>query len=92
MNLSVNTALRYFGEVTEKACKDELKQIFQEKKVLVPVKWEFLCDKQKKQIVQSHMFLKEKLEDGIFCQTESPLGGRWEDSRPHCTVTTCCQP
>lgn len=73
MNLSVNTALRDFGEVAEKACKDELKQLFREKKALVPVKWDTLNDKQKRQIVKSHMFLKETFEDGSFVKLKAHL-------------------
>jgi hypothetical protein len=71
MNLSVNTALRDFGEVADKACEDELKQLFREKRALVPVKWETLNDKQRRQIVKSHMFLKEKFEDGSFVKLKA---------------------
>jgi hypothetical protein len=37
MNLSVNTALRDFGEMANKACEAELVQLFIEKRTLVPV-------------------------------------------------------
>jgi len=81
VNLSVNTTLRDFGEVAQKACEDELKQLFREKKALVPVKWESLNPKQKKQIVKTHMFLKEKFEDGSFVKLKARLvaGGRTQD-------------
>jgi hypothetical protein len=81
MNLSVNTALRDFGEVADKACEDELKQLFREKKALVPVKWETLNDKQKRQIVKSHMFLKQKFKDGSFVKLKARLvaDGRTQD-------------
>ncbi len=81
VNLSVNTTLRDFGEVAQKACEDELKQLFREKKALVPVKWESLNPKQKKQIVKTHMFLKEKFEDGSFVKLKAGLvaDGRTQD-------------
>jgi hypothetical protein len=81
MNLSVNMVLQDFGEVADKACKDELKQLFREKKTLVPVKWETLNDKQKRQTVKSHMFLKEKFEDGSFVKLKARLvaDGRTQD-------------
>jgi len=64
MNLSVGVAVRSFGAVAADACKAELLQLFQEKKALVPVRWDDLDEGQKKKAVCSHMFLKEKFEDG----------------------------
>jgi len=64
MNLSMGVAVRSFGAVAADACKAELLQLFQEKKALVPVRWDDLDEGQKKKAVCSHMFLKEKFEDG----------------------------
>ena len=73
MNLSVNTALRDFGDVADKACESELVQLFMEKKALVPMKWEDLTDDQKEKIVRSHLFLKEKFEAGEFVKLKAHL-------------------
>jgi len=66
MNLSVGAVIRNFGNDARNACKDELLQLFKEKNALVPVKWESLTQAQKGKVVRSHMFLREKYEDGIF--------------------------
>jgi len=66
MNLSVGAAIRNFGDAARSACKAELLQLFREKGALVPVAWESLTEEQKKKAVRSHMFLKEKYEDGKF--------------------------
>jgi len=46
--------------------QDELVQLFKEKKALVPVKWNKLTEAQQKLTVRSHMFLKERFEDGKY--------------------------
>jgi hypothetical protein len=66
MNLSVGAAIRNFGNTAKTACKDELVQLFKEKKAIAPVKWDNLTEDQKKKVVHSHMFLREKYEDGKF--------------------------
>jgi hypothetical protein len=73
MNLSVNTALQDFGDVAEDACKNELVQLFKEKNALVPVKKQDLSEEQLKKVVRSHMFLKEKFEDGTFIKLKACL-------------------
>jgi hypothetical protein len=73
MNLSVNTAFQGFGAVAEDACKNELVQLFKEKSVLIPVKREDLSQDQLKKVVRSHMFLKEKFEDGTFVKLKACL-------------------
>jgi len=81
MNLSVGAAIRNFGDTSRYACKDELIQLFKEKKALVPVKWENLTDDQKKKVVCSHMFLREKYEDGKFVKMKGRIvtDGRMQD-------------
>jgi hypothetical protein len=81
MNLSVNTALRDFGEVAAKACETELVQLFIGKKTLVPVRWDDLTIEQRKKVVRSHMFLREKFEDGKFVTLKARLvaNGRTQD-------------
>jgi hypothetical protein len=81
MNLSVNAALDSFGKVASDACKDELMQLFIEKKALTPVKWESLSGDQRKKVVRSHMFLREKYEDGQFIKMKAQLvaDGRMQD-------------
>jgi hypothetical protein len=81
MNLSVGAAIRNFGETSKNSGKDELLQPFKEKKALVPVKWENLTDDQKKKVVRSHMFLREKYEDGKFIKMKGRIvaNGRMQD-------------
>jgi len=81
MNLSVGAAIRNFGDTARYACKDELIQLFKEKKALVPVKWENLIDDQKKKVVRSHMFLREKYEDGKLIKLKGRIvaDGRMQD-------------
>jgi len=81
MNLSIGAAIRGFGDVALNACKEELLQLFVEKGELTPVKWEDLNDEQKKNAVRSHMFLKEKHEDGKFIKMKARLveDGRMQD-------------
>jgi hypothetical protein len=81
MNLSVRAAVRNFGNMVLDACKAELVQLFIEKKALVPVKWENLNETQKKKVVRSHMFLREKFEDGKFIKMKGRIvaDGRMQD-------------
>jgi len=81
MNLSVGAAVRNFGNTALDACKAELVQLFIEKKALVPVKWEDLSDSQRKKVVRSHMFLREKYEDGKFIKMKGRIvaDGRMQD-------------
>jgi hypothetical protein len=81
MNLSVGAAVRNFGNTALDACKNELVQLFVEKKALVPVKWNDLSDTQRKKIVRSHMFLREKYEDGKFIKMKGRIvaDGRMQD-------------
>jgi hypothetical protein len=81
MNLSLGAAIRNFGDVAREACKDELVQLFEEKKALRPVKWESLTVSQRRAIIRSHMFLKEKYEDGHFVKIKGRVvvDGRMQD-------------
>jgi hypothetical protein len=81
MNLSVGAAIRNFGDSARNACKDELVQLFREKKALVPVQWNDLTQKQRKKVVRSHMFLREKYEDGKFVKLKGRIvaDGRMQD-------------
>jgi len=81
MNLSVDAAIRGFGESAREACKDELLQLFVEKKALVPVKWHELTEEKKAKTVRSHMFLREKYEDGKFVKMKGRIvaDGRMQD-------------
>jgi hypothetical protein len=60
-----------FGDVALNACKEDLLQLFVEKGALTLVKWEDLNDEQRKNAVRSHMFLKEKHEDGKFIKMKA---------------------
>jgi hypothetical protein len=81
MNLSVGAAIRNFGDTAKQACKAELVQLFVEKKALVPVDWKKLSNGQKKKVVRSHMFLREKYEDGQFVKMKGRIvaDGRMQD-------------
>jgi hypothetical protein len=81
MNLSVGATIRNFGNDARNACKDELLQLFKERKALVPVKWESLTQAQKGKVLRSHMFLREKYEDGIFVKLKGRIvaDGRMQD-------------
>jgi hypothetical protein len=81
MNLSVKTAVADFGEVADAACEAELVQLFREKRALVPVIWDDLTKEQQDKVVRSHMFLKEKFEDGIFQKLKARIvaDGRTQD-------------
>jgi hypothetical protein len=73
MNLGVGEAIREFGDVASDACKAELQQLFVEKKALQPVKWSELNKEQRRKVIRSHMFLKEKYEDGAFVKVKARL-------------------
>jgi len=81
MNLSLGAAIRNFGDKAREACKAELTQLFEEKKALTPVKWADLTAEQKETVIRSHMFLKEKWEDGKFVKMKGRVvaDGRMQD-------------
>jgi len=81
LNLSVGAAIRNFGDSAREACKAELLQLFKEKKALTPVKWDSLTPEQCKKVVRSHMFLREKYEDGRFVKLKGRIvaDGRMQD-------------
>jgi hypothetical protein len=81
MNLSVGAAVQGFGDVAKDAVKEELTQLFIHKKALEPVRWDDLNQEQRKRAVRSHMFLKEKYEDGSFVKMKARLvaDGRMQD-------------
>jgi hypothetical protein len=67
--------------VAENACRAELEQLFLDKKALVPVKWETLSAEKTKHINRSHMFLKEKFNNGVFEKLKARFvaDGRMQD-------------
>jgi hypothetical protein len=81
MNLSVGAAVRGFGDVAKDAVKEESTQLFIHKKALEPVRWDDLNQEQRKRAVRSHMFLKERYEDGSFVKMKARLvaDGRMQD-------------
>jgi hypothetical protein len=81
MNLSLEAAIQNFSEKARDACKAELKQLFEEKRALRPVKWADLTAEQKESVIRSHMFLKEKYEDGKFVKMKGRVvaDGRMQD-------------
>jgi len=81
MNLSLGAAIRNFGDKARDACKAELLQLFEEKKALRPVRWADLTQDQKESVIRSHMFLKEKYEDGKFVKMKGRVvaDGRMQD-------------
>jgi hypothetical protein len=81
MNLSVDAAIRVFGDVAVNMCKEEIVQLFMERQALRPVKWDELSTEQKRNAVRSHMFLKEKYEDDRFVKMKACLvvDGRMQD-------------
>jgi len=48
-------------------------QLFVLKKALVPVNWNKLSNRQKKKVVRSHMFLREKYQDGKFVKLKGRI-------------------
>jgi hypothetical protein len=81
MNLSLGAAIRNFGDKARDACKAKLLQLFEEKKALRPVRWVDLTQEQKELVIRSHMFLKEKYEDGKFVKMKGRVvaDGRMQD-------------
>jgi hypothetical protein len=81
LTLSVRTAVKDFGNVAIEAVRSELKQLFEEKKALVPVRYTGISKDQRKRDIRSHMFLKEKFEDGKFVKMKARLvaDGRMQD-------------
>jgi hypothetical protein len=46
-------------------------KFFNYKQALIPVNWDNLTGEQKQKLVRSHMFLKEKHEDGVFVKLKA---------------------
>ena len=96
MNISVKEALKSRGAVAEQVILKELGQM-RDKKVWTPVHISVLKDTEKRGIIRSQMFLKEKyLPTGVFDKLKARLvaGGNQQDkdlyddlSSP--TVSTC---
>jgi len=81
-HLSMKKAIKEYGQVAIDACKDEMFQMFLDKKVLVPVKWNSLSKNQRSKIVKSFMFLTEKFDAmGMFERMKARLvgDGRMQD-------------
>jgi hypothetical protein len=90
LNLSVKTTVKDFGNVAIEAVRSKLKQLFEEKKALMPVKYANLSKEQRKRVVNSHMFLKEKFDDGRFVKMKARLvaNGRMQDSAIYCDYSS----
>jgi hypothetical protein len=73
MNLSLGAVICNFGDEARKACKAELKQLFEDKGVLKAVQWRDLTAEQRESVIRSHMFLKEKHEDGRFVKLKGRM-------------------
>jgi hypothetical protein len=81
MRLSVNAALREHGEVARTVIESELRQMI-EKKVWTPMQLEGMTAAEKKGIIRSSMFIKEKfLSTGEFEKLKARLvaGGDQQD-------------
>jgi hypothetical protein len=57
--------------VAKETVKDELVQLFLDKRALEHVKWEEHDETQKKKVVLSQLFLQEKYEDGHFVKMKA---------------------
>ncbi len=81
MNMSVKNGLKTYGGMAEKVCEVELKQLFLDKKALLPMKWEDLNKEQRRRVIRSHMFLTEKYNDGVFEKLKGRMvaDGRTQD-------------
>ncbi len=81
MNLSVKSGLKTYGGMAEKAREADLKQLFVDKKALIPVSWEDLSKEQRRRVIRSHMFLTKKYNDGVFEKLKSRIvaDGRTQD-------------
>jgi Arginine methyltransferase-interacting protein, contains RING Zn-finger len=80
--MSINMGLKTHDEVAEEAIRAEFDQLFYKKKALVPVKLSSLSKKQRKKILRSSMFLKEKYDGkGWFEKLKGRLvaDGRMQD-------------
>jgi hypothetical protein len=79
--MSVKNGLKTYGGMAEKACEAELKQLFLDKKALLPMKWDDLSKEQRRRVIRSHMFLTEKYNDGVFEKLKGRMvaDGRTQD-------------
>jgi len=73
MNLGVGEVIQKLMNIASNECKAELYQLFIEKKALQPVRWEELNKEQKRKVIWSHMFLKEKYKDSTFDKIKARL-------------------
>jgi hypothetical protein len=79
--ITVKKALKTFGKAAQDSISAELLQLL-EKKVFQPVLFSKLSHKQRKSIIRSHMFLKEKFKaSGLFDKLKARLvaGGDQQD-------------
>jgi Reverse transcriptase (RNA-dependent DNA polymerase). len=80
--LSVKQGLRRHGKFAKRAIRKEFDQLFKKKAVLKPVKRSDLSGKQRRKIIRSSMFLKEKYDGmGKFEKLKGRLvaDGRMQD-------------
>jgi Reverse transcriptase (RNA-dependent DNA polymerase). len=80
--LSVKQGLRRHGKFAKRAIRKEFDQLFKKKAVLKPVKRSDLSGKQRRKIIRSSMFLKEKFDGmGKFEKLKGRLvaDGRMQD-------------
>lgn len=66
MNLSVGATIKSFGEISSEACKRITE-------ALAPVEWDTLSNEHKIKVVRSHVFLKEKYENGSVVKMKAKL-------------------
>jgi Reverse transcriptase (RNA-dependent DNA polymerase). len=82
--MSLNLGLKTHGEVAEEAIRAEFDQLFNKKKAFEPVRLSSLSKTQRKKILRSSMFLKEKYDGrGIFEKLKGRLvaDGRSQDRK-----------
>jgi len=76
VNMSLKRSLNERGKAALTAGKGELEMLFKTKQALVPQKWEELTEQQKKNIVRSHLFFKDKFDAmGEFDKLKARLVG-----------------
>jgi hypothetical protein len=80
--MSVKKGLAKHGEAAKVAVAKEFKQLFKEKKVLKPTMWWKLSKSDRRKVIRSSMFLKEKYDAfGVFEKLKGRLvaDGRMQD-------------
>jgi hypothetical protein len=80
--LSVKKGLAKHGEAAKLAVAKEFKQLFKEKRVPKPVMWSRLSRSERRKVIRSSMFLKEKYDAfGVFEKLKGRLvaDGRMQD-------------